>query len=259
VLRATLLLSLSACGFGSPSAGGVVPEGPDAAPDAADDAPDAPALCAPDPGLLVCFSFDADPMPASIANEGAASVAAQAINVTRTPGPASGAALFNTTSQLRVPPNSAVQGIASVEAWVRIDANPAGERSGILDSEATSSPLALFYYNSYSSSPNPHVLFYIGQSLFVERTLELGTWHYLAQVCESNMLAVYLNGTRIGPATSCTPAIATTYGLQIGQNNNGNTSPGNQHLVGAIDGIRLWTRPLSAATICKTSGRTDCP
>ena len=246
MLRAAVLLSLSACGFRSPAASdaGLAP-----------DAPAPPALCEPDPGLIVCFSFDADPLPASLANEGAASIAAQATNVTRTAGQAGGAALFDTTSQLRAPPNDALQGIVSVEAWVRIDADPTGPRAGILDADATASAVSFFYYNS---SPARQIRFEVGQQLFVARTLELGAWHYLAQVCESNMLAVYLNGTRIGLGAGCMPAVATTYGLQIGQNNNGTNPTGTEHLVGAIDGIRMWTTPLSAAAICRTAGRTDC-
>jgi Concanavalin A-like lectin/glucanases superfamily len=254
VLRAALLLSLSACGFRSPAAGE-----PGAVPDAAGDADaalGAPALCKADPSLLVCFSFDVDPLPASLANEGTASVAAQATNVRRTAGRDGGAALFDTTSQLRVPPNDALSGIVAVEAWVRIDADPAGQRAGILDADATASAVSFFYYNS--SATIRQIRFEIGQQLFIDRTLELGAWHYLAQVCESNMLAVYLNGTRIGLGTGCTPATATTFGLQIGQNNNGTNPTGSEHFVGAIDGIRMWTTSLSATAICRTAGRTDC-
>lgn len=255
MLRAAVLLSLSACGFHSPSAGDPAPADAAGTADAAVDAPAAPALCKPDPGLLVCFSFNADPLPASLANEGSAAIAAQATGVTRTAGQDGGAALFDTTSQMRVPPNTALLGIVAVEAWVRIDTNPTGSRAGILDADATGAAVSFFYLNS---SPNRQIRFEVGQQHFIERTLDLGVWHYLAQVCESNMLAMYLNGTRIGLESGCMPAIATTYGLQIGQNNSGASPVGSEHLVGAIDGIRMWTTPLSAAAICRTAGRTGC-
>lgn len=249
-------LASSACGFRSPAAGepaALV----DASLDAAIDAPAASLpLCAPAPNLLVCFSFDADPLPAALPNEGSATLAAALANVGRIARGTGGAALLGNTSQVRVGPSSAATGVVAVEAWVRVDVDPpAGSRIGILDSEATGAPVDLFYYDG---SPSRQLRFELGQALFVDATLGLGAWHYLAYVCASNTLTAYVDGVKVGERAGCAPGVATTYGLQIGQNNNGNAASGNQWLIGAFDGLRLWTAPLSAAAICQTSGRTDC-
>jgi hypothetical protein len=254
-MRAAVLLALSACSFHSPAAG--EPGEPDAevgGVDASVDAPAPPALCAPASGLLVCFSFDADPLPASLANEGAANVAATLSNVTRLARGAGGAARVDLTSQMRVPPNAVTAGFVSMEAWVRIDADPPlGGRVGIVDADATSSAVSFFYYHGTTSR---QIRFEIGQQLVLDITLPLGTWHYLAEVCESNTLTAYVDGVRVGERTGCAPGNAMTYGLQLGQNNT--QTGGDEWLVGAIDGIRMWTVPLSAAAICRTAGRAGC-
>ena len=125
---------------------------------------------------------------------------------------------------------------------------------GILDSEATSAAVDLFYY--YGSASR-QIQFQIGQTLVLDVALSLGTWHYLAQVCANNTLTAYVDGAKVGERTGCAPGDAGTRGLQIGQNNTGGSN-GDQWLVGAIDGLRLWTAPLSAAAICQASDRTDC-
>jgi len=254
VLRAVLLLALSACGFHSPKASGAGGPDADAGADADGDGPAPRALCEPDPSLLVCFSFDADPLPASLANEGGANVAATLSDVTRIPRGTGGAALLNTTSQMRVPPNSVTIGFATVEAWLRVDADPpVNGRAGILDADPTSSAMSLFYY--YGSSSR-QVRFELGQPLYVDFTLDLGAWHYLAAVCQSGTLTAFVDGVKVGERTGCSPGDSTTYGLQLGQNNTG--SGGSEGLVGAIDGIRMWTQPLSPTAICQTAGRTGC-
>lgn len=258
MLRVAVLLVLSACSFRPPAP--FEPGDPDAgAGDGGVDAPtpDGPAataLCDPDPSLLVCFSFDADPLPGSLANEGTANVAAELTGVTRIARGTGGAALLDAASRIRVPPNAETTGFVAVEAWVRIDADPpVGQRVGIIDADATASAVSFFYYYP---SPNRQVRFEIGQQLFLDVTLELGAWHYLAQVCDNNTLAAFVNGVKVGERAGCTPGNATTFGLQLGQNNTG--TGGDQGLVGALDGVRMWTVPLSAAAICQTAGRTDC-
>ncbi len=253
MLRATVLVVLSACRFDLPVTTGSL----DASVDGIDslvDGPAAIALCDPDPSLLVCFSFDADPLPGSLANEGSAAIAATLTNVTRIARGSSGAALLDATSQIRVPPNAETMGFATVEAWVRMDADPpVGQRVGIIDGDATSSMVSLFYYHP---SPNRQLRFDLGQQLYLDFTLDLGAWHYLAQVCENNTLSAFVDGVKVGERAGCSPGTATTFGLQLGQNNTG--TGGDQNMVGAIDGVRMWTAPLSPAAICRTAGRTDC-
>lgn len=246
----------SACSYTPPRNASSEPDAfTDGAADAgAIDTPAAKPFCDGDPTLLVCFSFDADPLATTLANEGMATVTAQLTNVGGIASPLGRAALLDTTSQIRVPPNAQTTGIVATEAWVRIDADPpVGQRVGIIDADATSSAVSFFYY---FPSPNRQIRFELGQQLFLDFTLDLGSWHYLAQVCDNATLTAYVDGTKIGERAGCTPGDATTFGLQFGQNNTG--SGGDQWLVGAIDGVRLWTAPLSPTTICQTAGRSDC-
>jgi hypothetical protein len=118
VLRTAVLLALSACSFGPPA--GIEPGEPDARVDSGADSrvdgPAAIAFCEPDPSLLLCFSFDADPLPSSLANEGAAGIAAQLTNVTRIARGTGGAAMLDATSRIRVPPSGETIGFVAVEA-----------------------------------------------------------------------------------------------------------------------------------------------
>jgi len=248
-----LLVGLLGCSFritaeGTPAIDGAVDGPADADLDAG---PPAPRLCDPQPGLLVCFAFDAPVLTSPLANEGTAGVAAQLTSVTRIARGSGGAAMVDTSSQIRIPPNALTTGIVSAEAWVRIDvAPPTGSRIGIIDADATSSAVSFFYYDG------PQLRFEIGQQLFLTHTVTLGTWIYLAEVCAANVLTAYVDGLPIGSQVGCSPGNATTYGLLFGQNNN--QTGGDQWMTGAIDGIRMWTTARSPMQICEAAGRTGC-
>lgn len=245
------------CGFQIPATatGDDAPPGLDAPRDTGDpDTPPAPRLCDPAPGLIGCFSFDAPVFASPLANEGSAAVVAEHDNVDRVPCQGGGAAQVGTTSRIQVLPNTELTGIASAEAWVRIDADPAtGGRVGIVDADATSAAVSFFYYRPGAYQ----IRFELGVQLFLDHQLSLGDWHYLAQTCEGGVLTAYVDGSPVGSRTGCSPGVATTYGLQLGQNNN--QASGNEWLTGALDGVRLWTTVRTPAEICAAAGRTSCP
>jgi hypothetical protein len=244
---------LAGCGFrASPLPAVEIDAAVDAPPIVVDTGPDAaPARLCSTTAALVCFSFDAPTTQAlpAIANEGTAAITLQATGVT----PLDDGLRLDTSSQIRIAPNAVTQNIASAEAWVRIDADPpAGGRVGIMDADATSSALSFFYYLGAAHQ----LRFEIGQNLYLDHTVPLGSSIYLAQVCDANVLTAYVDGKPIGSRDGCTPGNATTYGLQLGQNNT--QTAGDEGMTGALDGVRLWTTPLTAAEICATARRPDC-
>lgn len=250
-----LLAVLVACSFrinadvSAPADAPITDTPVDAASDAA-----GPSLCTPGSGLLVCFAFDAPAFGATLANEGSAAVTAQVSGVTRIARGAGGAVMVDTSSQIRIPPNPLTSGIVATEAWVRLDVPPpTGSRVGLIDADATSSAVSFFFYDG---TPSRQIRFELGQQLFLDHPVAVGTWYYLAQVCENNVLTAYVDGLAIGTRTGCSPGNSTTYGLQFGQNNN--QTGGDQWMTGAIDGIRMWTTPRTAKQICEAAGLTSC-
>jgi hypothetical protein len=212
------------------------------------------ALCAPQTGLAVCYSFDASAFVSPMANEGSAStVTAQLTNVTRVAKGNGAAAQVDTTSKIFLPPNAELMGIASVEAWFHLDVDPltGGNRIGILDADATSSALSLFYYQQTSGVFQ--IRFEIGTQLFIDHTITHGVWIYVAEVCDAGTLTAYVDGAPIGSKVGCSLGNGSTYGLMFGANNlqGGNA---DSQLTGAIDGMRLWTTPRSASEICTVAG-----
>jgi Concanavalin A-like lectin/glucanases superfamily len=261
VMRAGALWMLvcSACTFHTADSADVDAEAPgsdsaldpDGTPDV--DAANTARLCDPAAGLLVCFSFDAAHLQGSLANEGTANVALAVSSIGRIDRGAGGAAMVDTTSQMRIAPNAETMGIVAMEAWVRLDVEPpAGGRVGLVDADATSSAMSFFFYR-----PSQHQLrFELGQQLFLDYPFTLGTWMYLAQVCDGNVLTAYVDGVKIGEKTGCSPGNGTQYGLQIGQNNN--QTGGDEWMTGAIDGVRMWTVPRTAMQICQAAGLASC-
>lgn len=231
------------CGFdGAPAAGGT---DRDAATSVDTIADASTTFC---DGTLVCFAFDG-PLATPLASAGSAPLSADH-TTTPTTGAMGTAALFTAESRMKIPPNDSALGIASAELWVRVDQHIGGERLGFMDADATSSAASFFYYY------DERLRFELGAQLFVPFQIETARWYYLAQVCDGGTLRVYIDGVQRPETGACQPGDARPYGLQIGANNNqGN---GDQSLIGAIDGLRLWSIPLTPAQICAASTRVDC-
>lgn len=263
-----LVLVLAGCGFRVDA--GVVdadltvrdrPDDPDS--DAARDADvtvdAAPRFCESDASLRLCFSFDQDPLPEMLANEGAVAATATLRNITRISSPQGGAAQFGAVSAITLPDND-VEGIHALETWFRIDTLPAANnvRQGILDSN-TNPNISLFVYRV---SPSYQLRCGLGAGLvtFMTDALVAGTWHYVACTCESGNLAVYLDGVSIGSQPqACTGGGSIVGdGLTIGSDNRADPTNIGERLEGAIDGVRLWSTALSATQVCQRAGRTGC-
>jgi hypothetical protein len=217
----------------------------DAEPDAAP-----PAFCPTDSHLRLCYSFDQDPLPETLANEGAAQVSATLTGVTRTVGRSGGAALLDAASIIHVPTSAQVTNIQAIEVWYRADADPAnGGRFGLVDSNVIPPNISLFVGRV---DPTHQLRCGIGAGSGVaDATLALGTWYHVACVCDAGSLKLYVDGVKIGePAASCASGgEVVSAGLTIGSNNNGGPTGVNDWLVGAVDGVRLWDVTLTEQTV----------
>jgi hypothetical protein len=226
--------------------------------DAAVDAPpDARTrrLCPADAHLRLCYSFEQSPLPTTLPNEGAATVDASLTNVTRIQRGEGGAALLDTTSIIHVPTTADVANIQAIEVWYRADADPANTlRFGLVDSNIIPPNISLFVARV---DPTHELRCGLGSASGVfDATLVVGTWYYVACVCDAGVMTMYVGGAPVGQvnASGCTSggAIASA-GLTIGSNNNGGPAGVNDWLIGAVDGVRLWDVTLSAETIAATA------
>jgi hypothetical protein len=81
-----------------------------------------------------------------------------------------------------------------------------------------------------------------------------GVWTHIACTYDGQAVRLYQDGTvAITTPTTITLTDGTTDGLRVGQN-----SPGGDVLDGAIDGVRIYAVPRSAAQVCVAAGRKDC-
>jgi hypothetical protein len=244
-----LVLPVFGCGFRSPVG---------AVSDATSDAPSA-LFCAADPRLRLCYSFDQELLPAALPDEGAAAVDAQLTNVTRIARGSGGAALLDAASSIFVPMTPEVTNIHAFEIWYRADADPPnGGRSGLVDSNVSPPNISLFFLRQ---DPGHQLRCGLGAAVATwDASLTVGSWTYLACVCEADSLKMYVDGVKIGETLgACASGGAFVGdGFTIGSNNNGGPSGFNDWLVGAIDGVRLWGVPLTSTTICQTAGNPSC-
>ncbi len=218
----------------------------DAALDSAVDAPVDMALvkvCPTDAHLRLCYSFDADPLPASMPDEGAANVSAMLTDVTRVDHDGGGAAQLSTTSMIYVPYTSEVTGIQTLELMFRADAPPPANfaRVGLLDSNIIPPNISLFWYRV---DPGYQLRCGLGGALYsFDAPIQLGTWYRAVCTCNADTLQLFLDDVKLGEVASsqCSSGGAfVAAGLTIGSNNNGGPTGNDEWLVGAVDTVRLW-------------------
>lgn len=254
-----LVLGSAACGFhavAARSSDAAGDTGGDDAPDAMIDAPPDAALArfcpAGNAHLRMCFSFDQQTLPASLPEEGAATMQAQLTNVTRIASPLGGAAGLAAHSEIYVPMDTAVSGILASEIWVRVDTDAAadGARESMFDSNIIPPNISMFVYRN---DPDHDLHCGIGSQneSWTTGAFTLATWHRIACVCANGNLSFYLDGVDLGdrPGNCGTAGALTSDGFTIGSNNNGGPTGVDAVLIGAIDGIRLWDEPPPASVL----------
>jgi hypothetical protein len=256
LMRRCVVLAIAGCSFDAPASPVV-----DGAPEVVDVAVDtAPArLCAPDPALRMCFSFDG-PLPATLPNEGTAAVDATLTDITQIVRSAdSGAAQFGATSSVVLPMTPDISSILSIEVWFRVDTMPAnGGRGGLVDSNVSPPNISLFFNRV---DPGTTLRCGLGgQTEVFDATVVTGAWLYAACTCDGTNLVMYLDGIKLGErAGTCGSAGALVDdGLTIGSDNTGDPSAVGDRIAGAIDGIRLWSTGLTPTQVCERAGLAGC-
>ncbi len=243
-----LVLALVGCGFDAPDLAVDGPVGPDAAPEILDGAPTEPdgsarPVCDPAAsGLLVCFSFTTLTSP--IANEGTlASADATASGVTQEMRDGAPAVGISAASSIRIPGNTGIAGIRTIEMVVRIAAEPAvAEQFGLVDVPGAAS----LFYQRFEDRRS--IRFSATPLVELEATLPSGTWVHLARVCGTDgMLRGYVDGVERVAEEGCVAGSAGSNAVAIGQNEDGGTP--TDHTLGAIDDVRIWSRALDAGEL----------
>jgi hypothetical protein len=201
-------------------------------------------FCAPDSHLRLCLSFDAEPLPASMPNEGAATVNTSLTDVTRSAHDSGGAAELSATSIIYVPESAEVTNIQAFEVEFRADVAPANnlERLGIVDSNYIPPNISLFLYRV---DPGYQLRCGLGGALntFTAPGFTLATWHRVLCTCNADTQQIFVDGVKIGEtaASSCMSGGAIVgAGMTIGSNNNGGPTGVDNQLIGAVDNVRLW-------------------
>ncbi len=275
-MRAALLF-VAGCGFHGRAVTGDAVTGDAALADAADaarddsaaldaardDGPVAVAHCPADPTLPLCFTFDENPLPGDVPNEGSVAISARLTGATSTPSPEQNAALIGAASEIFIPATTAVPTILTLEMWLRLDQDPAaGHRMGMTD-DAIPPATALFYYHDTAPpqtdaqvAPEHYVRCALGGALVYgpDVALALGAWTYVACTCDlaTTTATLYINGASVATAGSCSAGGIATDGLTLGQDNVDGVNIGDPW-IGAIDGFRAWTVTRSAAQIAATT------
>jgi hypothetical protein len=128
----------------------------------------------------------------------------------------------------------------TMEVLVRVDAMPpGGGRSGILDNDGQYS---IFLYPESGLRCDIY-----GIAIFTPLPVDLGQWFHVACVRDEGTHRMFLDGVLAEEAPfDVTPNTDNPNPMAIG-----NDSPSwNDPLLGAIGGIRVWSRPLDAQELC---------
>ncbi|MCP4262534.1 MAG: LamG domain-containing protein [Planctomycetes bacterium] len=73
----------------------------------------------------------------------------------------------------------------------------------------------------------------------------LGEWYFIVTVWSENIASVYVNGSKIGGTHGCRSVVVNDDPLQIGRDQPGALD----YMIGEIDDIRIYNRPLSQEEI----------
>jgi hypothetical protein len=209
--------------------------GPDAS--ARDGGAPAAAFCdAADPELVGCFRFEDTTDDASGSD---LDVDATAVGFDE--GMSGRAAVFTAASVLRLPETSDLDLAAfTIEMWVRPDALPADPaRAGLFDNDGQ--------YGVFLFGPATVRCLASGEVEAVG-VVAVGTWTHVACVHDGLNVTLYIDGSVRATAP------AGPLGLLFnGSNIGGNSPDGNDHFLGRIDELRIWSRARTADEVCEAA------
>jgi len=186
-----------------------------------------------------------------------ASSAVEASDPTWIPGVWRGSALrFDGNDFITIPDSPSLRpSRLTVSAWVRFDEVP-GLFKYILSKGGNACERSSFgLYTTETGGP----AFYIADGSQFYRTAAAdpaiwdGTWHNIAGTFDGNKVQLYVDGTKVGPATPAQTAI--DYNLPVSTTQIGGYAgdcSADLSLHGDVDGVQVWSQALPIDTIWRT-------
>lgn len=201
-------------------------------------------LCAGGPELAGCWDF-ADVGSGMLWDGSGNDNHGTAMDVTVVPGPFGEAAEVDNDSEIAVPDSASldIDGAITVEAWVRVDAEPDDGRVSIVDKEGQYS-LMIYADQGYRCN-------IADGTVFVEPVI-LGAWTHVACTYDgTTTVRLYVDGDERGSVPASQPvATGSMDPMGIGDNSPQFDEP----LDGAIGGVRVWGRELDPVEVCEAAG-----
>lgn len=200
----------------------------------------------PDPDLVGCWSFDG-----TVADASSFDHQVQIVDVDFTSGVAGSSATFASTSNFVVTTNPAFDGQdVTVETWVLVGSLPVSRAA--LVHKAPTFRLSLLPTGSIQCvMDGDDVLATPAGSLTPQSWTHVACTHQSGGGASAHR--IYVNGIRLADRGAQDALATSTQDLRFGE-----TSAGDEQLVGALDVLRLWSRIRTDEEICAAAGKTGC-
>lgn len=208
-------------------------------------------LCQADPSLVLCLPLDEDPRGGTVTDQSGAGNHGTVVGVPTTVAGVQGQALHFSgaaTEHVMVPTSNSLgpPSLRSVEAWIRLDALPAGT-VGVVDRGADAVAIVV-----QTDDGKPWVGCRGGVNSITEK-ITLGRWtHAACVVVEPDQTQLFVDGVG-GSSVLMVLSSASGCDLRIGASCY---SHAERSFPGAIDGVRIYNRPLTREELCLAAGRS---
>jgi hypothetical protein len=263
---AVLWLVATGCSFRLPGPAGSEPSDDDVTPDAAPPG-DAPLVTCTtsDDALTVCLELeDVGNLGVDGSGKHHDAEIVSVMTMTRTLPEPSRAGMLGGASRIAIPDAADFNLSAfTVAAWAMpTEAAPFGGEVGVLDLGAREAAIVL--------DDQGRLLCYVRttQTLWFRSgaTVPIGTWSFLACTYQPPMLCSYvIHGDggvadrSCGSTTDGAPMhTSSQVGVRVGNVADDPAGAFGVPLAGAVDGVRVYQRALSAAELCASGGATGC-
>ena len=195
-------------------------------------------------GLVAYYPFDGNANDAS--GNGNDGVVYGVTSTADRNGNANGAYYFGQGNYISVADDASLHGLIdfSVSAWVRVDELDNNNWASII-CKGTGSVME---YGLQLRATEYHCCWYddiIRGSVRTESSLPIGAWVHVAVSRSDGVVSAYLNGELMGVGSRYSLPSATSGALEIGRDIPGDI----EYFYGAMDDLRLYNRPLSAAEV----------
>lgn len=209
--------------------------------------PARPFSCPADPDLRACIRFDQD-LGGTYADDSGYSNTVTHANGLLVAGISDFAADGEPTRRYEMADSASLDltDAMTIEAWIRLDSQPASGRAGILDNDGQYAVI-LYATTGLRCTDGidnlPHV------------PVPTGVWFHMACAWDGSNLTLYIDGM---PAATM-PSTGTIATVNTDPVSLLNTSPlFDEPMDGAVDNLRIWHSGRTQAQICADAGLSGC-